>query len=335
MSHDSLPEVSLCSITDNDLEFRGGKRNVRNRSFNFSAFGINIASDIFLPELVTSEGIPDVRIVSGKTPQEIPEALVKRNHYQAAPNQFLLHVAQAGRYYVAEGNRIIVEPDHLAEPGMVRLFLLGTAFGALLLQRGILPIHGSTVVIKEQAVIITGDSGVGKSSLLAALRNRGADFLTDDVAAVTTDEENSPWVHPGYPQQKLWKDSADTMGMDVGDLPMILPGKDKYAIAVKKGFCRMPVRLTAICELRAEDRPEAAMIRLAGPDKIAVLLRHTYRKSLVDGLDLKEEHFKCCASVAKHISVCRLLRPHGKYSLTEQAHLVERLMTELASGQTA
>jgi hypothetical protein len=293
----------------------------------FRAFGINIASDIFLPELETTEGVPDVRIVLGKTPQGIQEPLARQDSYQAAPGQFLLHVAQVGHYYVAGGNRIVIDPDHSAEPGTVRLFLLGTAFGALLLQRGVLPIHGSTVVIKGQALIITGFCGAGKSTLLAALRLRGAHFLTDDVAAVTTDDGNVPWVQPGYPQQKLWKDSADSMGMDVSDLPAILPGMEKYAIAAERGFCRRPVPLAAVCELQAEERPEAAMVRLAGSSRIAVLLGHTYRNNLVAGFGLKAGHFERCASVAKQISVCRLLRPSGKFSLSEQAQLVEGLMT--------
>ncbi len=304
----------------------------RGQPFLFRAFGVNIASDIFFHELETTEGVPDVRIVLGETPQEIPEALVSNDRYQAAANQFLLRAAQAGRYYVADGKRIVVEPDQAAEPRRIRLFLLGTAFGALLMQRGVLPIHGSAVEIKGQAAIITGTSGAGKSTLVAALRDRGSGFLSDDVSVVTIGEGNVPCVQPGYPQQKLWKDSADNMGMDVSAFPTILSGMDKYAVAVDTGFCRNPIRLASIFELRAENRPEAAMIRLAGPDKIAVLFRHTYRRFLLAGLGLKTEHFRRCAVVSKQIQVCRLLRPSGKFSVAKQAQLVEELMAGPISG---
>lgn len=316
---------------------RVGDRAVQDREkfFLCRAFGMIIASQIFLPELETAEGVPDVRIVLGETPQEIPEALVKRDHYQAAPGRFLLHVAHVGRYYVAGGELIVIEPDQPAKTEVLRLFLLGTAFGALLLQRGVLPMHGSAVVVKGQAIIAAGFSGAGKSTLLATFRNRGAAFLSDDIAVVTGDEEGLAWVQPGYPQQKLWKDSAEHMGMDVDNLPVILSEVDKYAIPAEKGFCRRPVRLAAVCELQAADRREPAMIRLAGPDKITVLLRHSYRYCLVAGLGLREDHFRICASVARQISVCRLLRPSGRFSPAEQAQLVEGLMTELVSGQTA
>jgi hypothetical protein len=334
----SYPLFNLRDLESESIRaLGGGERKVwsRERSFLFRAFGVNIASDIFFPELEVAEGIPDVRIVLGNTPQGIPEAIVNANRYQAASNQFLLHVPKVGRYYVAGGKHIIVEPDPSAEPGTVRVFLLGTAFGALLLQRGVLPIHGSTVVINGKAVIIAGASGVGKSTLLAAFRNDGTAFLADDVAAVTRDEGNVPWVQPSYPQQKLWKDSADNMGMNVADCPVIRSGMDKYAIGAEEGFCRTPVRLAAICELSAENLPEAVMIPLAGPDKIAVLLRHTYRHSLLSGLGLKIENFQYCAAVAQQISACRLVRPKDGFSAMEQEQLIEELMAKLVSGQTA
>ncbi len=302
-------------------------------AFHYRVYGLNIASNIFLPELETSAEIPDVRVFFGDTPHEIREARVKRDHCHVAPNRFLFHVAHVGSYYVADGMEIIVKASRSAEPEMVRLCLLGTAFGALLLQRRILPIHGSAVVIDGQAVIITDNSGAGKSTLLAALLNRGARFLADDVAAVTMDETNAPWVQPGYPQQKLWKDSMETIGIHVDGQPSILPGRGKYAIATREKFCPMPVRLAAVCELRAEDRPEVTMTQLAGPETIATLLRHTYRQSLVAGLGLKADHFKRCAAVAKEIDVCRLTRPRGTFSLMEQAQLLENLATELVSGR--
>jgi hypothetical protein len=297
----------------------------------YRAFGMNIDSGIDLPELRVAEGVPDVRVVYGKTPQEIPGALARRRRYQAAPDRFLFQVEGVGRYYVADGECIVVEPLESAEAKAVRLFLLGTTFGSLLLQRGILPIHGSAVVIDGRGVILTGVSGAGKSTLLAAFRKRGAAFLTDDVAAVTVDGSGVPWVHPGYPQQKLWRDSAVHMGVDVSDCLPIRSGVDKYAVAAEEGFCQTPARLVAVCELRPENRPEADLTRLTGPDKLAVLLRHTYRKWLLAGMGLKERHFRQCVDVARSVAVSRLARPNGGYSAVQQADLVDRLMTELVA----
>ena len=100
----------------------------------------------------------------------------------------------------------------------MRLFLLGTSFGALLMQRGILPLHGSAMVVNGRGVVFTGMSGAGKSSLLAAFRKKGYPFLTDDVVAVTVDTAGTAWIHPSYPQQKLWRDSTKAVGVDTDSL---------------------------------------------------------------------------------------------------------------------
>ncbi|MDD5711443.1 MAG: hypothetical protein PHY31_01650 [Smithellaceae bacterium] len=286
-----------------------------------------------MPELEAGNGIPDVRILSGETPREIRGSVVKREGYQLAPGRFLFCVSKVGRYYVTDGERIVVEPSAGADAAEIRLFLLGTAFGVLLLQRGILPMHGSALVLNAQGIILTGSAGAGKSTLLAALKRNGAPFLADDVSAVSIDEERVPWIQPAYPQQKLWRDSAMNIGVDISGCPSILARIDKFSVSIEEGFCRTPVRLTAVCELRAEYRPEAVMMQLTGPDKIAVLLRHTYRQSLVAGLGLKGEHFESCATIARQIGVYRLLRPSGKFTLVEQMRLVKRLMAELVSGQ--
>jgi len=292
----------------------------------YRAFGINIDSEILLPELVVAGGVPDVRIVYGNTPRELVGAHVKHDRRQVAPDQFLLNVAGVGRYYVRNGDYVVVEPDGSAEEREIRLFLLGSVMAALLMQRRIMPIHGSAVVLNDRAIIITGGSGAGKSTLLGALRKCGASYLTDDLAAVTFDETGAPWVQSGYPQQKLWRDSALEMGVDISNCPPVESGMDKYFVAAKEGFCQIPVRLAAVCELRAEERREAIISGLAGPEKLAVLMRHTFRKRLLAGMGLQAAHFKQCADVAAQIAVSRLVRPNGKYTAADQVRLLEHMM---------
>lgn len=307
------------------------------RRYRYKVFGLDIASDILLPELLTADDTPespDVIISFGKVPADITDAIEKTKSYQTSKNQFLFQVPGVGRYYVTNGNCILVEPDEQAKETSVRLFLLGTAFGSLLMQRGILPIHGSAVVINGFCVIITGVSGAGKSTLLAAFRERGYSFLTDDVAAVTVDADGVARVYSAYPQQKLWRDSAETMGVDTASLTPFYSGynKDKYAVPVHKGFWKSPVPLIAVYELGAERCRDVALRPLSGVDKLEVLMSHTYRPWLIDGLGLKESHFKQCVAVARQVSVSRLTRPEGVFSLEEQVRIVQQDLARLLAG---
>lgn len=48
----------------------------------------------------------------------------------------------------------------------------------------VLPIHASVLSFKDQAILIMGNSGVGKTTLELALLNEGLSFFSDDVAFI-------------------------------------------------------------------------------------------------------------------------------------------------------
>ncbi|SMC98162.1 hypothetical protein [Sporomusa malonica] len=312
-------------------------REERTGKYRYKVFGLHIMSDIQLPELlIDTEGGDSswVNISLGKTPTSISEPVEKTESYQIAANQFLFQVPGVGCYYVTKGNSITVQPAEHAEECFVRLFLLGTALGALLMQRSSFPIHGSAVVINGGCVVFTGVSGVGKSTLLAAFREQGYSFLTDDVAAVILDADGVPWVQPAYPQQKLWRDSADTLGVNTVSLVPVYSGvnKDKFTIPVHKRFWQSPMPLVAVYELEVGQSQNVTINSFSGLDKLSVLINHTYRPWLIDGLGLKVAHFKQCAAIGKRVTVSRLTRPEGVFSLEEQVHLVKQDLGRMCAG---
>ncbi len=125
--------------------------------------------------------------------------LAEGSYYQAADGQFLLRVADVAAYYVTNGGQIVVQPDGKESGHLSRLYLLGTAMGVLLMQRGMVPMHGSTVDINGGGVVFTGVSGAGKSTMAAGLRRLGHSLLADDVSAITCDRNGVYWLQPGYP----------------------------------------------------------------------------------------------------------------------------------------
>ncbi|MFA6010627.1 MAG: hypothetical protein WC799_11645 [Desulfobacteraceae bacterium] len=302
--------------------------NLERTVITYRAFGMNIESDIPLPELETSEGLPDVRIVYGKTPIEIPGAARRKRSYQVAPNHFLLRVPHVSRYSVTNGDCIVVEPEPDVEPETVRLFLLGTSFGALLVQRGILPIHGSAVVMNGKAVIFTGMSGAGKSTLLSAFRKRGALFLSDEIAAVTFDRNGVPWVQAGYPHQKLWRDTAEKMGMDVSIYRQIRSGIEKYAIELNESFHRKAAPLLAVFEVLPVKCLKVKVNRLTEFESLKVLIKNTYHPHLMNDPGVKTTHFQQCHALLRQTKVFRITRPEGVFSISEQADCVEQQLEE-------
>lgn len=299
------------------------------KKYSYSAFGIQFESDIVFPELQTfMGGSADVKISYGNVPNEIHSPYEQNEFYQIAKNEFLLKIDGVASYYVTNGDQVIVQLFK-QDLRIVRLYLLGTVMGVLLMQRGILPIHGSAVVIEGRCIIFVGVSGAGKSTVAEALRKNGHALLADDISAVKFDKNGLPWVQSGYPQQKLWQDSASMLGIDTTPLQRIYDNMDKYAVPVPTGFWGHPVQLNAIYEINVQPGNNLSIIPVIGAEKVATIINHTYRSGFLEGLGLKIVHFKKCATMAKCIPVFRLTRPEGVQSLDQQVDVLERHLAEL------
>ncbi len=159
------------------------------------------------------------------------------NHYFVIKeNDCLFKIPHTGLFLIKDGKEIFFTPLKGASDDHIRLYLLGTCMGAILLQRKILPLHGSAVVIDGKAYAIVGDSGAGKSTLASAFLKRGYSLLSDDVIPVSMSEENGPMVTPAYPQQKLWLESLNQFGMESSDYRPLFERETKFAIPVQSQF---------------------------------------------------------------------------------------------------
>ncbi len=183
--------------------------------YAYQAFGLKILSDIKFPELTSIEHMmenSDIVIEINDLSEQWSVLDVQQNTFFTKENLVLFRIDGTAIFSVQDGNKIIVSPFKGSEESKIRLYILGTCMGALLLQRKILPLHGSAIAINGKAYAIVGERGAGKSTLASALINKGFKLLSDDVISVSLDHENVPFVTPSYPQQKLWQESLEAFG---------------------------------------------------------------------------------------------------------------------------
>src|SRR5207244_417714 len=84
---------------------------------------------------------------------------------------------------VTGGNLVDFEAAPEADDA-ARLVLLGSCTGALLYQRGLIPLHANAVVTpRGGAVLIAGRIGAGKSTTTLSLLRMGHRLLADDISA--------------------------------------------------------------------------------------------------------------------------------------------------------
>ncbi len=256
-------------------------------------------------------------IVYGDPPRRLCNPVVKTARCQVGSQELLLTVDSIARYHVQQGRRITVAPKSDAAHEAVLLFLLGSAMGALLHQRGTLILHAGAVAVHRSAFIFSGPSGIGKSTLAAGFHQRAYRFLADDLCVVNG-INGKPMVMPGFPWLKLWPDVACRLGHDRDRLSRVQLGMNrvKYFLPINT-VPEDPVPLKAAYMLTQGKADAIKITPLSGLSKIHALLAGTYRPNFLQHPEVKTDHFRRCAAVADSISVYRVSRPTGGFLLDE------------------
>ena len=180
----------------------------------YRAHGLCIASDIALP-LPSGEGTPNLTLCRGE-PREIP--------HERPPGERLAEVARPNRtifYTLSRGTRTVlrypalcdfdadrafacvtVHPHPGADEKLLPVLISGAVIAIHLQLHQALVLHASAVRTETSAIAFVGSSGMGKSTLAAALCNLGCALNTDDVLHV-----EKGMAHPGGTENRL-RDNA-------------------------------------------------------------------------------------------------------------------------------
>ncbi|MFT9601157.1 aldolase [Mesobacillus sp.] len=288
--------------------------------FLYKAFGLNISSDIRLPELsavlldkeqfdleIKVSDLSQYSSVLDKTPLML----------LTQGEEFYFKVPGASIFCVKNGNQILVSPFKGCDFDELRLYILGTCMGAILFQRKILPLHGSALSINGKVYAFIGDSGAGKSTLATSLARKGYKLLTDDVIAVNLTPENQPIVTPSYPQQKLWEESLHKFGMSNTSFNPIYKREKKFTVPIKSMFCEQELQLAGVFELVKSEDDSVSIKEIHNLERLHTLLRHTYRNFLLDDFGLMEWHLQICSKFVSKIKMFQISRPDKGFSVDE------------------
>lgn len=293
-------------------------------SYLYVVYGLHVASEIECPELCpASFSSIDINVRFGSVPEQIDNPTGCGVVYQTRPDTFLLNLARVARYLVRNGNEITIEPAPDADKDSIRLFLLGSCFGALLFQRGLLPLHGSAIASPKGAVIFAGASGHGKSTLAGAFHHQGYQVLSDDVAAITI-KDGVPYVLPAYPRLMLWADAVERLGVTSSKLRPARAQLEKFHYRLDQPPLEHPLPLHAIYLLAPTNSNTITITPLSGFDKIQRLNDNTYRSQFLTGMKLASTHFRQIAAIAQYTKVARVTRPDNSYQLEELAALLQK-----------
>jgi hypothetical protein len=292
----------------------------------YKAYGFVIESELELPELQHYDAGPGSRpdITIRVAPASRAAVAAGTDYgplFRMSPTCVWFDMADVAEFLISDGAEIIVNPKPNADSASVRLFLLGSAFGAALVQRNLLTLHGNAIRIGDRCLICVGDSGAGKSTLAAAFMRRGFDVLSDDVAPI----DASGCAIPGFPRIKLWQDAAERLGIETCGLARIRPEFDKYNVPLT-GQDGNPARVAWIYALTKAPSTDLEIERVTGAAKYKLLHDYTYRMEFVQGMRRQADHLRRCGELAPRIAMSRVVRPEAGYDVDR---LIDRLIADI------
>ena len=297
---------------------------MNNKKYYYIVYGLKIKSDIEIKEFMKSKDENnDIEIVLGQVPQDIKNMISYGSQGSYSKTKIWFHIDNIATYYITDGKTILVEPCENADKTLLRVYLMCSCLGFIMLQRDQVAIHGGVINIDGNAVIFTGDRGAGKSTLTTALRNKGYHFISDDVAATYFDKV--PYVYPGFPYQKLCDDAMDTLGYDRQGLSAIVgEGKVKYIVPAFDSFYHKSAPLTSIVKLAVSDVDKATIDEIRGQEKLMLIMKNVYRQEFLGLMGgMSPILIKKCIDIAKHIKCYRIIRPKEGFTVNEQISLIE------------
>jgi hypothetical protein len=318
-----------------DQSERRGNLPAINQRYYYLTYGLKICSTLELPELpeIGPCEHPDVVVMTPGVVEPLEEGTFLNNWLEIGDDCCQITIEGIARYCVEDGQRILLDRriprgvDPVADPGDVRLFLLGSALGALLHQRHWLPLHVSALKTPAGAWAFTGHSGAGKSTMSAWLHySQQWPLITDDVAVIKPDEAE-PLLHPGPARAKLWRDALAALGIETQGLVRDLMRADKFHIMMNKGVRYDAHRLNALVQLeRADEGEEATLEKLSGVEAFKIIMGAIYRPELGSEFNTDEQLMRECIRLAQQIRVYRFRRP---WSLDDMEKNLKPLLDEI------
>lgn len=299
---------------------------LNSKSIDYTIFGLTVRSEIALPDVSPASG------------WECPAVIIRLG----AVDNPSLTIEGVGRYRIKDGREIIVDPAEGAHERNVRLYLLGSAMGMLLHQRGLLPLHANAIEIEGRAVAFMGPSGAGKSTIASWFHDHGHQIVADDVCVIGFDHCGRAFAQPGLPRLRLWRDALERTGR--------LTAQFDYAYADATDWEKYDVPLadgrvaTTASELAAvyllETAEELSITGLSGAAAADACFANTYRGEEVRRSGSPQSHWRACMRLLQAVPLFRLRRPLRPEKLDEQcaaalAHCLSVTTADSPSHQIA
>jgi hypothetical protein len=284
--------------------------------------GLKLECEFHLPALAPWDGPRHTRSDIVVRRAAVPPHLDSPDH--VAPifqtkgaSEYLMVLPGTARILVRNGDEVLVDAESDADASRI---ISGPLQAVLWHQRGLLPLHGSVVVVGNQAVALCGHSAAGKSTLAAVLARRGHAVVADDVCVLDPYNGHTA-VLAGCGRLRLWRDALDRLGIEPQTLERAAKDKEKYVLDCSRRS-EARYRLAAVILLSRRNSGAVSIERLRGARATSTLLEIVLMRRPASALTRDPDIFAGLTRlVAGGVAVWRLNVSRSIPSLDEAATL--------------
>ena len=300
--------------------------------FYYKIYGLSVQSDISLPGAYTCEPFsdPDVTAELGEIPDFLKGS--REAGYGTWTNGFTnawFFTPNAAEFYIEKGKRIIIAPIEDPNWDLISSLFLSAGMCLILLQRNEPVLHGSALTYRDQAFIVSGCSGAGKSTISFELMKHPYGFLADDTVRIHR-SEGVFLAEPSYPQQKVCRDMANRLGLRLEKLRYIDEDRDKFAKLCLDRYITEAKPLKLMVILSKDPQPSCVTCReLTGQEYLTAITHAFYLFETYQNIvGLPVEMMAQIVALSSQIRLFSVCRPETGDTIEEVTALIEKLVQE-------
>jgi hypothetical protein len=299
--------------------------------YRYEAYGLTLASDSLLPELLPSRGsqaVAEVRVNLDNPSGEfrpMTNWMVTTASSEGTPWLFWARVSDGYLLRFQDLADFLIHPDGCridclaAANGVsattLRHLLIDHVLPRALNRIGLDALHATAVIFDRRVCAFVAEAGTGKSTLAASFLLAGYPTFADDCLVLR--DTRPPIAMPAYPGVRLWEESFKALRDSIGrrGTPVAQYTAKTRQLGDIEGFSAEPLPLSRIYLLArhaAHDSGGQALAPRLDPLKpgeaFAALMAATFPLDITDNAMLAR-HFRLLSHVAAEIPIRRLAFP--------------------------
>lgn len=299
--------------------------------YYYKVFNLICSSSIQLPSFIAVEEALrfDFEVVIGVVePSFINEPTIKRDFIQFNENEFFFQLPEIAKYFVSNGNKVIIEP--LCEDwDSILMFFYSNCIAAILFQSNLIPFHVSGVLDHTDKLwLFAAPSKTGKSTTALKLKEKGYSLFTDDTALIKIENDCCIAV-ASYPVLRAWENTMNNQKVYALEEGKQLRAQvNKFGVSFHKDFIGTPQKVAGIVFLE-ELGTTIQIERIKSIDGMKLLGDNIYRNTWVTGMNKQLLQFQTLSAISQKVSFWKASRPKGKSSFDSFSQAIIDQIIEL------